>query len=83
MNKSFNFCIPFPDYFQHSVLPQDDIPSIQNADTGASLIQKTWAKVPEQHEACLKIKTKNKLKHKQHILSKFVFRLYTKNERPK
>lgn len=84
MNISFNFCIPFPeDYFQHGVLPQDDNPSIENAGTGASLIQKTWAKFPGQHEACLKIKTKDKLKHKQHILFKFVFRLYTKDERPK
>lgn len=58
MNTSFNFCLPFPeDYFQHGV-PQDDIPSIQNVDTGASLIQKAWAKVPGQHEACLKIKKK-------------------------
>lgn len=38
-NTNFKFCIPFSkDYFQHGIFAQDDISSIQNADTGMSLI---------------------------------------------
>lgn len=75
-NTNFKFCIPFSkDYFQHGIFAQDDISSIQNADTGMSLIQKSWAKVPGQPKpyvrGCLTIKTKNELKHKQHILFNF------------